>query len=334
MKCLFAPSTTGPVPLPKLGSWPESSHLFDERTVWAIRTALATGRPLLLRGEPGIGKSQIARATACFLKVPFLWHVVDERTERDDLLYGYDAVARLAQAQVAGALARSEKDWEECLRESHFVRPGILWWAIHWADAARQARAYSRDGRMCAVPDCGVDPEAIIPGSFGPVVLVDELDKADPSVPNGLLETLGNDGFSVAQPAIRVSALEGAPRPLVFVTTNEERDLPPAFLRRCLVLQLKFPTVREETIDFLKKRARVHCGPEKVSEEVLGRAAELVIAGRIQITDPSAGRPGAAEFLDLVRGLSEMHPGDADAQRKALDEISPFVLQKHLVGDA
>lgn len=98
----FAPSTTTPFPIPAHGhgAWPATRHQFDKDGVWAIRAALATGRPLLLRGEPGIGKSQLARAAAEHLRVPFLAKVIDERTERDDLLCYYDAVARVAAAQV------------------------------------------------------------------------------------------------------------------------------------------------------------------------------------------------------------------------------------------
>jgi len=118
-KTLFNPDLKESLPLPLQDSWPESSHRFDTKSVWAVRAAIASGRPLLLRGEPGIGKSQIARAVAEELKVPFLYHVVDERSERDELLYTYDAVARLAEAQVSALSERrlttsspsTERNW-------------------------------------------------------------------------------------------------------------------------------------------------------------------------------------------------------------------------------
>ena len=80
-------------------SWPETRHRFHETDLWAIRSALAAERPLLLRGEPGIGKSQLARAAAQVLRVPFLYKVIDSRCECTELLHDYDAVSRLAKAQ-------------------------------------------------------------------------------------------------------------------------------------------------------------------------------------------------------------------------------------------
>jgi len=81
---LFNPSLTEIYPLAGVDSWPVSRHRFQADTIDAVQAALAAARPLLLRGEPGIGKSQVARAVAAFLKVPFLYHVIDERSERDD----------------------------------------------------------------------------------------------------------------------------------------------------------------------------------------------------------------------------------------------------------
>ena len=104
----FSPDVKKPLPLPKHDSWPEAKHLFDEKSMWAVRMAIASGRPLLLRGEPGIGKSQLARAVAVELQVPFLYHVIAERSERDELLYTYDAVARLAEVQVSALAAKDQ----------------------------------------------------------------------------------------------------------------------------------------------------------------------------------------------------------------------------------
>src|SRR5687768_8260151 len=92
------------IPLPALGGMPPSVHVIDEDSILAVNAALTTGRPLLVRGEPGTGKSQLARAAAAALQRAFLPHAVDGRTETRDLLFTVDAVARLAMAQVMGAL--------------------------------------------------------------------------------------------------------------------------------------------------------------------------------------------------------------------------------------
>lgn len=327
------------IDLPRQDSWPESRHRFDSRSRWAISNALGTGRPLLLRGEPGIGKSQLARAAAVHLDVPFLHHVVDERSERDDLLYSYDAISRLAEAQVAALTATKNAKWEERLAERNFIRPGVLWWAINWRTAEEQAGRFAEAcQRECRPPTA---PKGWTPAAgrnAGPVVLIDEIDKADPSVPNGLLESLGNDGFNTAQLAAPVCRPAGAPRPLIVITTNEERELPAAFLRRCLVLQLKFPKERDQVEVFLIERARVFhpAEQERISDEVLRRIIAQLLEDRQAAAGEGLAIPGAAEFLDIVRYLADPRDGrnprsgNEAAQLAALQEIAEFSLRKNL----
>lgn len=324
-----------PLPLPAVGTWPESQHLFDMESVWAIRTALATGRPLLLRGKPGMGKSQLARAAAVKLGVPFLSVVVDERTERDDLLLSYDAVARLAQAQVVGALAKDGEDWKKGLEEQCFIRPGPLWWAFDWKGASDQALLSTEQGRTCLVPEV---PKGWTPASqclCGPVILVDEIDKADASVPNGLLETLANDGFEVQQPSKSVMRPAGVPPPLVVITTNEERELPAAFLRRCLVHRMVFPAEGAQAEAFLIGRARVHFRSDEVSDAVCKEVAEQLWKDREKARKAGGHEPGPAEYLDVIRALADM--GKAEEahqretfQRKAFQRVRAFAFEKHL----
>lgn len=144
----------------------------------AIDAALAAQRPLLVRGEPGIGKSQLVRAAARHLGRVSLSRVVDARTESTDLLWHYDAVARLADAQLAGALGAKEPAGRvrRRLAVGHYLRPGPLWWAFDWTDAARQAKALCQ-----GEPPQDPDPNAPLPPdpARGSVVLVDEIDKAD-----------------------------------------------------------------------------------------------------------------------------------------------------------
>ena len=94
------------VDLPALGPFEAHTHVFDEDSTWAIRAALAAERPLLVCGEPGTGKSQLARAAAAVLNRPLVSHVVTSRTEPQDLLWCYDAVVCLAEAQVVSLAER------------------------------------------------------------------------------------------------------------------------------------------------------------------------------------------------------------------------------------
>lgn len=331
----FSPSTSVPIKIPAhdRGAWPATRHLFDEDSVWAIRAALATGRPLLLRGEPGIGKSQLARAAAAYLDVPFLAKVIDERTESDDLLCYYDAVGRVAAAQVCG-LAGQPDDWQKLMAEKNFLRPGILWWALNWKSAEKHAK---ESKGSCPEPEKSSDDQGNewSPESkrlCGPVVLIDEIDKADPSVPNGLLASLGNDGFQtnyMPSPVHLVKDEKGnvQNRPLVFITTNEERELPPAFLRRCLVLTMLFP---DDPMDFLKERAGVFWDETVVSNPVIEQIVKLLIEDRKEAKRDGLTAPGAAEFLDLARALAVRCPGNEAAQLECLTRISRFALKKNL----
>lgn len=130
---------------------------------------LAARRPLLVQGEPGIGKSQLAKAVAKQLKRPYVQHVVDARTESRDLLWHYDAVARLAEAQLCGALGQREGGVRRRLAVGNFPRPGPLWWAFDWWDAARRA---GEIGEGAPPKENDADP------ANGCVVLIDEIDKA------------------------------------------------------------------------------------------------------------------------------------------------------------
>jgi MoxR-like ATPase len=328
---LFTPKSTQALPLKAHGTWPPSSHHFDERSIRAVNTAIAAGRPLLLRGEPGIGKSQLARAVAVELGVPFLCHVVDERSERDELLYSFDAVARLAEAQVSSLTARDDTDWRKYLAETNFIRPGVLWWSFNWDTATKQAIEYSKHGRECKEPDKPEGWTQFADKPCGPVVLVDEIDKADPSVPNGLLESLGNEGFLAPQLGEVVSKPKGAKSPLVIITTNEERELPAAFVRRCMVLQLLFPSERKAAEKFLiEERARVHWTQAQIDDAVCQEAMAQLLEDRATAKRDGLAIPGAAEYLDMLRVLHDFHPGDKVRQLDELGKIREFVFQKNL----
>jgi MoxR-like ATPase len=316
----MTPDIPSQITLPEAGDCPASVHLFDEPSAWAIRAALAANRPLLVRGEPGVGKSQLARAAAVWLNRPFLSVVVDIRTESHDLMASFDAVRRLAEAQIVAA--RQADDPDERLAECKFVHPGKLWWAFHWEDARKQAEI---------VRDSAPTQPSGWKAGDGCVLLIDEIDKAESDVPNGLLEALGSRSFPVRGRSWPV-AVVGKP-PLVVITTNEDRVLPNAFIRRCLVLHLELPTEERALRDLLVVRGQAHIPHLKPS--FLEIAANVVIearnAARAQHVRPL---PGQAEYLDLIRAVSHLAAADESKQHEVLNRVKGFVLNKNAGGNA
>ncbi len=298
-----------------------AAHVLDRRSRLAINAALATGRPLLVRGEPGVGKSQLARAAAKALDRIPLHHAVDARTEPRDLLYTVDAVARLAEAQVIGAIRDGERaDVAARLAVGNFVHPGVLWWAFDWEGASAQcARAKGQAQRR---PDG-------LPGGAGVVLLIDEIDKADSAIPNALLDALGHRSFDV--PDCGTVAMKDDAEPLVVITTNEERSLPDAFLRRCFVLHLDLPDDPDGVdttgvVGALIARGEAHfpdCRPA-----IRERAAELIARRRLEMRRDRMPAPGVAEYIDLVDAVLSQR-GDTDQALALLDDLKPYVLHKH-----
>lgn len=314
-----------PLPVDVLPSTPDAeadrktatiNHLFDDAERNAINAALAAGRPLLVRGEPGVGKSQLARAAAIALNREFKPKVIDVRTEPQDLLWEFDAVRRLADAQVLAHDLREGETVRDRLAERRYILPGPLWWGFDWTNAKKQAARYH-----------GEDPDTIEDGLApnGVVVLIDEIDKADSSVPNGLLEALGQQKFTTLTGEEIVC--EGRP-PLIVVTTNEERTLPDAFLRRCLVLQLNVPTDPEKQRRWLLDRGRAHFDEAEADDDLLKEAARLLMEDRAEIAARGLAPPGGAEYLDLLRAVVHLED-DMAARKNLLETVGKFTLKKH-----
>lgn len=312
------PSDDLTVSLAPLGGIPDQVHVFQRREVLAVNAALAAGRPLLVRGEPGTGKSQLARAAAKALGRAYVQHVVDGQTEARDLFWHLDSLRRLSEAQLAGALRDQKADEiRDRLKLTKFVSPGVLWWAFDWPDAVEQAKLSEAQAPEQAD---GGDP------ARGCVVLIDEIDKAEPEVPNGLLEALGSGALT--PPGRDAPVRAGDLPPLVIITTNEERVLPDAFLRRCLVLELALPTSEAELAALLIQRGQAHF--PKAVDSVLSAAAEMLVRDRREAQEQQRRPlPGQAEYLDLVRAVLALHPRSPKKQGDALAEIAEFALRKY-----
>ncbi|MCA9710836.1 MAG: AAA family ATPase [Myxococcales bacterium] len=351
------------LPLDAIGNHRKAAHVFERESLLAVRAALGCGRPLLVRGEPGVGKSQLARAVAHKLGRVFLSKFIDARTEAHELLWSYDAVTRLAEAQAwahgkgkasaalasadertsgdaapdataradgdaapnagaAGGGAAETADPAIVLARKNYVEPGPLWWAFDWKGAEAHATGSALKGQPPPYDPCVVDP------ANGAVVLIDEIDKADGSVPNGLLECLGQGMFSV--PGLDAPVCVEGPQPLVLLTSNDDRMLPDAFLRRCLVLWLRVPEARADfekartadpLVQWLVKRGRAHFD-EELSDDTYVDAAVQVVKDRRNVPANHRCAPGLAEYIDLLAAL------DAD-RRRTVGELSRFFLHKH-----
>jgi MoxR-like ATPase len=305
-------------------------HCFDDPDDDARQALLAAwgaNRPLLVRGEPGVGKTQLAEAAAVAMNRLLLTVTVDSRTESRDLLYTFDAVRRLAEAQLQGALPAAEDAMlarrRAELNADRFVVPGRLWWAFDWSSARKQALEAKAAEEYS---------EQLWKSTAGAVLLIDEIDKAEAEVPNGLLEALGSREFQppCGLPKVRQT---GQP-PLIVITTNEERALPEPFLRRCVVLNLRLPgndqdPTNEPLQKFLVERGAAHF-PQADRAILMLAATDLVRDRHAAFQAGFRPLPGQAEYLDLIRATLASAPGDSDKQRKNLGLFSKFILRKQV----
>ena len=230
----------------------------------AINIALATGRPLLVRGPSGSGKSSLARSVAHRLGWRYYETVVTSRTRAQDLLWTFDNIRRLNDAQGKQPL----RDMEQ------YIKPGIFWWAFDRISASKFEKE---------------EPHSPQPHSNDSVILIDEIDKAEPDVPNNLLLPIGSLEFYVDEIDQLIRASLEHP-PLIIITTNEERQLPMAFLRRCVVLKLNPPNAER-----LKRIAVQHFGER--DDNLYDALAEQITQAANKNELPE---PNAAEYLDAV----------------------------------
>ncbi|MBB3456980.1 MoxR-like ATPase [Rhizobium sp. BK313] len=227
-----------------------ADYIADKDLMVAVNAAIRLERPLLVKGEPGTGKTELARQVASALGLDLIEWNIKSTTKAQQGLYEYDAVSRLRDSQLGDARVNDVRN---------YIRQGKLWQAF------------------TALEKC--------------VLLIDEIDKADIEFPNDLLQELDRMEFHVYETGETIRA---AVRPIVIITSNNEKELPDAFLRRCFFHYIRFPDA-----ETLTRIVAVHYPGIK---QTLVRAA-LTQFFEIRDVPGLKKKPSTSEALDWIRLL-------------------------------
>lgn len=251
----------------------------------------------------------------------FYRETVTSRTQASNLLASYDTLRRLSHAQL--------KDAQALKPDQAYVVPGKLWWALSPQTAAQRGREPLGAGHKVALLD---DPGELPPdvSAEKATLLLDEIDKADPDVPNDLLESLDERRFTVRETGDRIEP--SRTDVLILLTTNGERELPPAFLRRCVTLRLPDPDV-PWLLDIARRR--FGAGTGQLQDALYQRLTDKVMALRSEAREQDRRPPSTSEFLDAVAACRELlEQGWIDESGNSLDRLLDAVLGKQaaLVG--
>jgi MoxR-like ATPase len=280
-------------------------YVYDETIILAVNVAIATGRPILVRGPSGWGKSSLAKSVADILGRRYYENVISSRTQARDLLWEVDMIRRLQDAQV-GKLESF----------THYIKPGVLWRAFNFKSAQiQEIKALSPTNlKIFEEQDYNNHPQ----NHPRAVVLLDEIDKADPDLPNNLLIPLGSLYFTVEETGTKVECEYNKP-PLIFITTNDERELPPAFLRRCIELQLSKPNLLEV--------GKAHFNENlDIVEKVAGLLENTEGEQDIEQFSIQSSSPSPAEFIDTVNACIKL---GIDTESKVWDMLKKTTIWKH-----
>jgi MoxR-like ATPase len=271
--------------------------------VEAVQMAIDLQLPLLLEGEPGCGKTQLASAIVYQLTQqgrlngsladnewwPYHIWTVKSYTRARDGLYTFDAIRRLRDAQMAGILTAKEK---ANIKNSYTYREfGALGKALYDENTKK-----SPDKRA--------------------VVLIDEVDKADSDFTNDLLLELDEFRFEIPETGEKIPRPEALP--IVILTSNREKPLPDAFLRRCLYFKIEFPQ-RDDLIKIVQKRLANLAITEK---DLIDRIIDKFLEVRGDLNVPGSRPPGTSEFLAFVAALGRKLP---TANKKDLNDLKKIL---------
>ena len=238
----------------------------------AVNAAATLARPLLIKGEPGTGKTLLAEEVAAALDKPFYqWHI-KSTTKAQQGLYEYDAVSRLRDSQLGD---------EKVHDIANYIVPGPLW--------------------ECFTCDTQ------------PVLLIDEIDKADIEFPNDLLREIDRMAFDVYETH---QTIEATHRPIIIITSNNEKELPDAFLRRCFFHFIAFPDK-----DTMREIVDVHF-PD-IKKNLLADALDLFFD--VRDVPGIKKKPSTSELLDWLKLLlAEDIPAEALHSRNVKDALPPL----------